>query len=34
MKHFKIYPCHSYSAPSLTWQAGLKYTDIRLELIT
>jgi hypothetical protein len=34
MKHLKIDPCHCYSAPGLTWQAGLKYTDIRLELIT
>ena len=33
MKHFKIDPCHCYSAPGLTWQAGLKYTDVELDLL-
>ncbi|WP_375668133.1 hypothetical protein, partial [Bartonella sp. CL48QHWL] len=30
----QIDPCHCYSAPGLTWQAGLKYTGINLELLT
>jgi hypothetical protein len=34
IKHFNIDPCHCYSAPGLTWQAGLKYTNINLELLT
>ena len=29
-----IDPCHSYSLPGLTWEVGLKYTGINLELIT
>jgi hypothetical protein len=33
MKHFKIDPCHCYSAPGLTWQAGLKYTNAKLDLL-
>ena len=34
LKYFGIDPCHCYSAPGLTWQAGLKYTDINLGLLT
>ena len=34
LRYFGIDPCHCYSAPGLTWQAGLKYTNINLELIT
>jgi hypothetical protein len=34
LKYFEIDPCHCYSAPGLTWQAGLKFTDITLELLT
>ena len=34
LKHFEIDPCHCYSSPGLTWQAGLKYTGINLELLT
>ena len=26
LKHFSIGPCHCYSTPGLTWQAGLKHT--------
>jgi hypothetical protein len=33
MKHFKIDPCHCYSSPGLTWQAGLKFTNDKLELL-
>ena len=34
LNYFQIDPCHCYSAPGLTWQAGLKYTAINLELLT
>ena len=34
LDNHKIDPCYSYSAPGLTWQAGLKYTGIKLELLT
>ena len=34
LKHHKIDPCYCYSAPGLTWQCGLKYTGIELELLT
>ena len=27
-------PCHFYSAPGLAWQACLKKTDVKLELLT
>ena len=33
LKHHKIDPCYCYSAPGLTWQCGLKYTGIELELL-
>ena len=34
LHHFGIDPCWCYSAPGLTWQAGLKYTGVNLELLT
>ena len=34
LKNFNIDPCYCYSAPGLTWQAGLKHTGIKLELLT
>lgn len=34
LKHHKIDPCYCFSAPGLTWQCGLKYTGIELELLT
>ena len=34
LNYFAIDPCHCYSAPGLSWCAGLKYTDIKLELLT
>ena len=34
LKHHEIDPCYCYSAPGLTWQCGLKYTGIELELLT
>ena len=27
-------PCYCFSAPGLTWQCGLKYTGVQLELLT
>jgi hypothetical protein len=33
MKNFKIEPCHCYSVPGLTWQAGLKFTNIKFDLL-
>ena len=34
LRYFNIDPCHCYSAPGLTWQAGLKYTKIKLDLLS
>ncbi|VDI56520.1 Hypothetical predicted protein [Mytilus galloprovincialis] len=34
LEHHEIDPCYCYSAPGLTWQCGLKYTGIKLELLT
>ncbi|GFY77356.1 uncharacterized protein TNIN_5301 [Trichonephila inaurata madagascariensis] len=32
--YYKIDPCHTYTAPGLAWQAYLKMTKVRLELLT
>ncbi|GFS99851.1 uncharacterized protein TNCV_1063021 [Trichonephila clavipes] len=32
--YYKINPCHTYTAPGLAWQACLKMTKVRLELLT
>ena len=34
MKTYQLDPCHYYTAPGLTWDAGLKYTRITLDLLT
>ena len=34
IENHEIDPCYCYSAPGLTWQCGLKYTGIKLELLT
>ena len=34
MKTYQLDPCHYYTAPGLTWDAGLKYTGITLDLLT
>ena len=34
MQHYKLDPAHFYTAPGLAWQAALKYTKIKLELLT
>ena len=34
MKTYQLDPCHYYTAPGLTWDAGLKYTDVTLDLLT
>ena len=34
LKYHQIDPCYTFSAPGLTWQAGLKYTKVKLELLT
>ena len=34
LTHHNIDPCYCYSAPGLTWQCGLRYTNINLELLT
>ena len=31
LKYYKLYPCHYFSAPGLSWNAMLKMTDIKLE---
>lgn len=34
LKNHNIDPAYCYSAPGLTWQCGLKYTGVKLELLT
>ena len=34
VKYYKLDPCHYFSSPSLSWDAMLKMTYIKLELIT
>jgi hypothetical protein len=34
LENHQIDPCYCYSAPGLTWQCGLKYTGVELELLT
>jgi hypothetical protein len=33
MKNYMLDPCHLYSVPGLTWQAGLKFTGTKLDLL-
>ena len=34
LKHYKLDPAHFYTSPGLAWHACLKWTGIRLELLT
>ena len=34
LKHYSLDPVHFYTSPGLAWKAFLKYTGIRLELLT
>ena len=34
MQYYKLDPCHYFTSPGLFWDAMLKMTDIKLELIT
>ena len=34
MKYYKLDPCHYFTSPGLTWDAMLKMTNIKLELMT
>ena len=34
LKHYKLDPAHFYTSPGLAWQAALKYTKVKLELLT
>ena len=34
MQYYKLDPCHYFTSPSLTWDAMLKMTNIKLELMT
>ena len=34
LEHYKLDPAHFYTAPGLAWIAALKYTGIKLELLT
>ncbi len=34
LTHYKLDPCHYYSAPGLAWDAMLKMTRVQLQLIT
>ena len=32
LKNYELDPAHFYTAPALSWSAGLKYTKVKLEL--
>ena len=34
LQYYKLDPCHYFTSPSLSWDAMLKMTDIKLELMT
>ena len=34
LQHYKLGPAHFYTSPGLAWQASLKKTGVRLELLT
>ena len=34
IQHYKLDPCHYFTSPGLSWDAMLKMTDIKLELMT
>ena len=34
LKTYSLDPCHYYTAPGLTWDVGLKYTHVTLDLLT
>ena len=34
LENYRLDPAHFYTAPGLAWQAALKYTGIKLELLT
>ena len=34
MENYKLHPAHYYTAPGLSWDACLKMTDVKLELIS
>ena len=34
LQHYKLDPCWSYTSPGLSWDAMLKMTNIKLELMT
>ena len=34
MQYYKLAPCHCFTIPGLSWDAMLKMTNIKLELMT
>ena len=34
MNNYQLDPCHYFTAPGLAWDASLKMTGIKLELLT
>ena len=34
MQYYKLDPCHYFTSPGLSWDAMLKMTNIKLELMT
>ena len=34
LQYYKLDPCHYYTSPGLSWDAMLKMTDVKLELVT
>ena len=34
LEYYKLDPCHYFTSPGLSWDAMLKMTDIKLELMT
>ena len=34
LQHYGLNPAHNYTFPGLSWQAALKMTDVKLNLLT
>ena len=34
LEYYKLYPCHYFNLPGLSWDAMLKMTGVKLDLIS